>query len=122
MKWDTSTRGYLEKLLDGRMDRTFLIATSFGCTRQKSLPILEMYSGDALLAGGSLLLEREIEEVMLELLKPSMKGKKWRAFKGSKRKLEETLMPELLFWMKPMRRRLSLAEIDFLTESARDET
>ena len=41
---------------------------------QKSLPILEMYSGDALLVGGDLLFEKEIEETMLELFKPFADG------------------------------------------------
>ena len=35
-----------------------------------------MYCGDALLAGGDLLLEEEIEEIMLELFKPFTEGMK----------------------------------------------
>ena len=35
-----------------------------------------MYCGDALLAGGDLLLEEEIEEIMFELCKPFTEGMK----------------------------------------------
>ena len=57
---------------------------------QKSLPILEMYSGDALLAGGDLLLEKEIEETMLELFKPctdGMKDEEMESFPRSAKKV-----------------------------------
>ena len=57
---------------------------------QKSLPILEMYSGDALLDGGDLLLEKEIEETMPELFKPFtdwMKDEEMDSFPRSAKKV-----------------------------------
>ena len=56
---------------------------------QKSLPILEIYTGDALIVGGDLLLEKEIEETMLELFKPftdEMKDKEMESFPRSAKK------------------------------------
>ena len=80
------------------------------CFYQKSLPILEMYSGDALFAGGDLLLEKEIEEIMLELRKPfteGMKDEEMESISRSAKKVEDIPLPKFLRWMKPMRRRLS---------------